>query len=76
MTAVELNQLVGQVFYLGKLVLRGVELCTPCQRPAQLQNKPNFMEAFEGRGGLRAEILQVGSIFVGDVLRLNDKESA
>jgi MOSC domain-containing protein YiiM len=75
MSADELNQLVGQTFCLGKLLLKGVELCTPCQRPAQLQNKPNFMEAFEGRGGLRAEILQVGTISVGDVLQLNSKEA-
>ncbi|WP_251367575.1 MOSC domain-containing protein [Polynucleobacter sp. AP-Titi-500A-B4] len=75
MSADELNQLVGQTFYLGELLLKGVELCTPCQRPAQLQNKPNFMEAFEGRGGLRAEILQVGTISVGDVLQLNSKEA-
>lgn len=76
LSADELNQLVGQIFGLGELVLRGVELCTPCQRPAQLQNKPNFMEAFEGRGGLRAEILQVGRISVGDELHFNTKESS
>ena len=73
MSADELNQLVGQTFYLGELLLKGVELCTPCQRPAQLQHKPNFMEAFEGRGGLRAEILQVGIISVGDVLQPKSK---
>jgi uncharacterized protein YcbX len=76
MVADELNQLVGQTFRLGELIVKGTELCTPCQRPAQLQNRPNFMEAFEGRGGLRAEILQVGTIYVGDVLHMKGKETS
>ncbi len=68
MSADQLNSLVGQTFKLGKLVLKGTELCTPCQRPAQLLSKPNFMDAFEGRGGLRAEILHISNISVGDEL--------
>jgi MOSC domain-containing protein YiiM len=47
-----------------------VELCTPCQRPAQLLNKPSFMDAFEERGGLRAEIIRAGEVSVGDILSL------
>lgn len=64
----ELNQLVGKTFYLGNIACRGTELCAPCQRPAQLMNKPSFMDAFDGRGGLRAEILQSGMIKIGDAL--------
>jgi MOSC domain-containing protein YiiM len=64
-----LNQLVGKTFFLGRALLKGIELCTPCQRPAQLMDKPNFIYAFENRGGLRAEVLSVGPIHVGDTLR-------
>jgi len=64
----ELNQLVGKTFLLGNIACRGTEMCVPCQRPAQLMNKPSFMDAFEGRGGLRAEILQSGTIKIGDAL--------
>ena len=64
----ELNQLVGKTFLLGNIACRGTELCVPCHRPAQLMNKPSFMDAFEGRGGLRAEILQSGTIKIGDAL--------
>ena len=69
MSSDELNLLVGKSFILGPLILKGTELCTPCQRPAQLLNKPNFIDAFEGRGGLRAEIIKTGEISVGDTLR-------
>jgi len=75
MSADQLNKLVGQTFRLGKLLLKGTELCSPCQRPAQLLSKPNFRDAFEGRGGLRAEILQISSISVGDELRFGTQEA-
>jgi hypothetical protein len=64
----DLNSLVGKTFALGAVILKGKELCTPCQRPAQLLGKPNFMDAFEGRGGLRAEVIRLGKISMGDVL--------
>lgn len=73
MSAEDLNSLVGKTFALGSLVLKGAELCTPCQRPAQLLNKTDFINAFEGRGGLRAEIMNIGEISVGDVLSLEIK---
>jgi MOSC domain-containing protein YiiM len=66
----DLNSLVNKTFTLGTIILKGTELCTPCQRPAQLLGKPNFMDAFEGRGGLRVEIMKPGKISVGDVLSL------
>ncbi|QWD65181.1 sulfurase [Polynucleobacter sp. MWH-UH2A] len=74
MSADDLNLLVGKTFALGVLILKGVELCTPCERPAQLLGKPSFMDAFEGRGGLRAEIILAGEISVGDILRLQIKD--
>jgi hypothetical protein len=67
-TASALNTLVGQRFQLGNIQLLGTELCTPCERPAQLLGRPSFMEAFEGRGGLRAEVLNSGVLAVGDKL--------
>ena len=73
-TASELNALVGQRFQLGDIQLLGTELCTPCERPAQLLGKPSFMEAFEGRGGIRAEVLNSGVLAAGDKLFIRDEE--
>lgn len=64
----ELNDLVGKIFYLGGLMFRGTELCAPCQRPANLLKRPDFMNAFENRGGLRAEALESGYLITGDRL--------
>lgn len=73
MSADDLNALVGKTFALGDLILEGTELCTPCQRPAELSDKRNFIDAFEGRGGLRAKVIQAGEISVGDILSITTK---
>ena len=67
-SADELNDLVGKIFYLGGLAFKGTELCEPCQRPANLLKRPDFMSAFEDRGGLRAEALESGNLSNGDRL--------
>jgi len=67
-SAEELNSLVGKTFYLGNLAFKGTELCEPCQRPANLLQRPDFMNVFEGRGGLRAEALTSGTLSSGDLL--------
>ena len=68
----ELNDLVGKIFYLGGLMFRGTELCAPCQRPANLLKRPDFMNAFENRGGLRAEALESGFLIPGDLLDFSE----
>jgi hypothetical protein len=68
----ELNGLVGKHFYLGELAFKGTELCEPCQRPANLLKRPDFIDAFEGRGGLRAEALDSGSLTPGDILHFSE----
>ena len=70
----ELNDLVGQIFYLGGLAFKGTELCEPCQRPANLLKRPDFMNAFENRGGLRAEALDSGTISNGDSLTYSPEQ--
>ena len=68
LSADELNKLVGKIFYLGGLAFKGTELCTPCHRPAKLLARSDFMNAFDGRGGLRAEALESGILSDGDLL--------
>jgi MOSC domain-containing protein YiiM len=63
-----LNQLLGKEFSLGLIRLRAKELCIPCERPAKLSEKSNFLSAFKNRGGIRAQILDSGEVRVGDQL--------
>ena len=64
----ELNALVGKVFYLGKIKLKGEELCDPCERPSKLANKKGFKNAYDNNGGIRAQVLDSGEITIGDLL--------
>ncbi len=69
-SGIDLNELVGESFYVGDVEMRGVELCDPCGRPSKLAGKPRFQDAFENRGGLRAEVLSSGLIAVHDTIRV------
>ena len=64
----DLNGLVGKEFYLGRCKLFATELCVPCERPAKISGKKDFLRVFEARGGIRARILVAGEIQLGDLL--------
>ncbi len=63
---VRLNDLVGKQFAIGGRVrMRGVALCPPCDRVDQLCRKNGFKKLFEGKGGIIAEVLTDGIITTG-----------
>ncbi len=64
---VPLNALVGRRFCIGEVVLQGVELCEPCNSLAQSSGYGSrVISALLHRGGLRADIVQGGTIRPGD----------
>jgi len=70
---VRLNDLVGRTFSLGGVRCRGVELCEPCLGLGQaLQGAdltpPQVVRWWAHRAGLRADVLQGGTLDVGAVL--------
>ena len=64
-----LTGLIGKRFYIGDVLFYGSEECTPCRRPSDLSGKPGFASAFKDKGGLRAQVLNDGTIKVGDQFR-------
>ena len=62
---VALNHLVGREFTIGKVRLRGIRLCEPCEHLQRLTGKP-VIKGLRHRGGLRAQILVEGTIHPGD----------
>jgi len=65
---VALNHLVGREFDVGDVRLRGIRLCEPCEYLEGL-TKHGVREALIHRGGLRANILNEGTIKIGDPIR-------
>lgn len=64
---VPLNHLVGKVFQVGEVILRGVRLCEPCGYLARL-TRPEVTPALVHRGGLRAQVVNGGVLRTGDVI--------
>jgi MOSC domain-containing protein YiiM len=62
---IALNHLVGRDFSVGAVKLRGIRLCEPCKHLESL-TRNGVMRALVHRGGLRAQILEGGTLRVGD----------
>lgn len=68
---VALNHLVGERFRVGDAVCRGDRLCEPCAHLQRL-TRDGVSEALTHRGGLRADVLEDGTIRPGDVVEVLD----
>ncbi len=55
-----LNRLVGKEFTLGHAIVKGTELCAPCNHPSKLAGKSDFDKRFTNAGGIRVAVLQGG----------------
>ncbi len=66
---VSLNELVGAEFLVGVVRLRGLRLCEPCAYLEGLTVK-GLVKALTHKAGLRAQILNEGTIAVGDEIRV------
>lgn len=62
---VALNHLVGERFRVGEVVCEGVMLCEPCSHLQSL-TEDGVLEALVHRGGLRANVVEGGTIRAGD----------
>ena len=68
---VALNHLVGKIFAVGAVVLRGMRLCEPCLHLEKLTAQ-GAARGLIHRGGLRADIVHGGVIRIGDVVTVVD----
>jgi len=66
---VDLLDLIGLEFTIGTARLAGRRQCSPCGYIERL-TRPGLFGELDGRGGLRATILESGSITIGDEVRI------
>ena len=65
---VPLNHLLqGREFTIGTVRMRGLRVCEPCVNLVKLTGK-NVLQGLVHRGGLRAQVLNSGTIRVGDTV--------
>lgn len=64
---VRLDELIGRRFRLGEgAVLEGIRPCEPCRYLEALTGREGLKSELRGRGGLRADVVQDGTIRLGD----------
>jgi MOSC domain-containing protein YiiM len=69
-----LNDLVGKVFRVGPVHLKGIRLAEPCDHLQRL-TQPGVVKGLLHRAGLRANILNEGILRVGDEIEESDAAS-
>ena len=67
---VALNHLVRKDFKMGGATMRGIRLCEPCGHLEKVSKAPGAKQGLIHRGGLRAQILESGTIRVGDEIKV------
>jgi MOSC domain-containing protein YiiM len=66
---IRLNDLVGRVFTIGAIQVRGIRLCEPCSYLAG-RTDPRILSSMAHRGGLRAEIISDGILHLNDIINV------
>jgi MOSC domain-containing protein YiiM len=67
---VQLNNLVGETFYVGEVWFRGHALCEPCRYLQDRLKVTDLVKRLTHKGGLCCEVLTGGTIRAGDNLRI------
>ena len=65
---VRLDELIGEDFKVGSALLRGVRRCDPCLY-LESKTRPGLFDELGDRGGLRARVIEGGTITLGDPIQ-------
>ena len=66
---IQLNNLVGKKFQIGKVKLEGIDLCRPCKHLSEVLSQDNIIKECLRKGGLRCQKQSTSSIEVGNDIR-------
>ena len=67
---IELNNLIGKKFFIGKVQVEGIDLCRPCRHLTEILKQENILKEFLRKGGLRCKILTSSKINIGDKIKI------
>ena len=67
---IQLNDLVDKRLLIGKVELKGIDLCRPCKNLQEILRQDNIIKEFLRKGGLRCEIINNGIIKLGDFIKV------
>lgn len=73
---VDVHDLLGATFRLGDASLRGTRPRPPCAHVERVADEPGVAEALkDGRGGVCAEVVEPGTVRVGDDLAVIEEDA-
>ena len=67
---IQLSELIGKKFVIGKVKVEGIDLCRPCRHLTETLGQENIIKEFLRKGGLRCQILSSSSISVNDMIKI------
>ena len=67
---IQLNDLVGKKLLIGSVKVQGHDLCRPCKHLEEILEGQDIIKEFLGRGGLRCEILNSGTVNIDDKIKI------
>ena len=67
---IKLNDLIGKKLVIGKIELKGIDLCRPCKSLQKNLGQDNIIKEFLRKGGLRCEILTSADVKVDDEIKV------
>lgn len=67
---VDLDALIGKRFRVGEVICFGQRRCEPCAHLERL-TEPGTLRGLVHRGGIRADVLEAGTITLGDTIHVD-----
>ena len=67
---IQLNELVGKIFFIGGAKVGGIDLCRPCRHLEETLNQDNIIKEFLRKGGLRCQVLSSSIIKINDEIKI------
>ena len=67
---IKLNNLLNKQITIGNIKLLGKDLCRPCVHLQELIGYNNIVKEFPLKGGLRCEIINSGTIYLNDEIKI------
>tara|TARA_B100000287_G_scaffold302726_1_gene285887 strand:+ start:3565 stop:4005 length:441 start_codon:yes stop_codon:yes gene_type:complete len=67
---IELNNLIGKKFFIGKVQVEGIDLCRPCRHLTEMLNQENILKEFLRKGGIRCRVLTSSRINIEDEIKI------
>ena len=69
-SGINLNRLINKKIKINEVILKIHEVCQPCKYLQEKLSIPSLVKMLVNKSGVRAEILNSGSLSIGDTIKI------